>query len=184
MRTLRLVVLASLVAVSACSSGTGLTEYAGEVEALVATMNARIDQLDAEVEQKQQSLQGVRSYAQERVEARSGFLAGLRALEPPDEAADLHDVALGIMERLTVAEAALADRVMTMESMDGIDSIWSTPEGIAALTADEKAIELCLAAQSEFDDTAGRSEFRDVPWIPSEMKEVVVVAFGCIADNR
>ena len=183
MRVLRLLVLASLVVASACSSGPSLTEYAGEVEALVTTMNARIDQLDGEVE-REQSWDGVRNYAQERVEARSEFLASLRALDPPDEAADLHEVAVGIIERLTAAEAALADRVMAMESTDDIGSIWSTPEGIAARTADEKTIELCLAAQSEFDDTADRSELSEVPWIPSEMKEVVVVVFGCIAADR
>ena len=183
MRTFRFLVLASLVAASACSSGPGLAEYAEEVEALLATMNARIDQLDGEVE-REQSLEGVKNYAQERVEARSEFLAGLRDLDPPDEVADLHDAAIGIIGRLTAAEAALADRVMSMESIDGVDSIWSTPEGIVARTADDKTIELCLAAQSEFDDTADRSEFRDVPWIPSEMKEVVVVVFGCIADDR
>jgi outer membrane murein-binding lipoprotein Lpp len=183
MKPLRLLVVASLVVVSACSGGPTIDEYAEELESLVATMNARIDQLDAEVE-REPGLEAVRTYAQQRVAARSAFLASLRDLDPPDEIADLHGVALGIIERLTAAESALADRVMTMDSIAGIDSIWDTPEGIAARTADEKAIELCLAAQSEFDDTAERSEFKDVPWIPSAMKAVVVVAFGCLAAER
>jgi hypothetical protein len=150
---------------------------------LVATMNARLDQLDVQV-QGDQGLEGVRAYAQERVAARSVFLASLRGLDPPDEVADLHGVAIGIIERLTAAESALAGRVMAMDSVEGIDSIWDTPGGIAARTADEKAVELCLAVQSDFDDTAERSQLKDVPWIPSAMKAVVVVAFGCIAEDR
>jgi len=183
MNPLRLFVVASLVVVSACSGGPTIDGYAEELESLVSTMNARIDQLDAEVE-LEPGMEGVKAYARERVAARGVFLASLRGLDPPDEVADLHGVALGIIERLTAAESALADRVMAMDSIAGIDSIWDTPEGIAARTADEKAIELCLAAQSEFDDTAERSELKDVPWIPSAMKAVVVVAFGCIAEER
>jgi len=183
MRRLSLLISVLLVASAACSGGPSLPEYAEEVEALVSTMNAQLDELDADVEGKQ-DLPAVRLYARERVDARTDFLDGMRALEPPDEVADLHTVALGIMERLVEAETALADRVMTLESTDGIDSIWDTPEGIAARTADEDAVALCLAAQSEFDETADRSELKDVPWIPSEMKAVVVVAFGCVAEDR
>jgi hypothetical protein len=183
MRALRVSVLAMVLLLAACSSGLSVTEYGEELETLVATMNARIDRLDAEVEGTLDP-EVVRSYAVERVEARSVFLSSLRDLDPPDEIAALHGVAIGIIERLTAAESALADRVFTMDSIDGIDSIWGTPEGIAARTADAEAIELCLAAQSEFDDTAARAELSDVLWIPPAMKEVVVVAFGCIAADR
>jgi hypothetical protein len=43
---------------------------------------------------------------------------------------------------------------------------------------------LCLAAQAEFDDTEERTALAEVPWIPQELKEVVTVAFGCIAEER
>lgn len=182
-KSLRIHVLALVVAVAACGGGSTLGEYAEELESLVATMNAQLDQLDEEAKGTQ-DLETVKSYARERVDARSDFLADLRDLDPPDDVAELHVVAVGIMERLTAAESALADRVMRMDSIDGIDSIWETPEGIAARTADDEAISLCLAAQTEFDDTADRSQLEDVPWIPAEMKEVVVVVFGCLADER
>jgi len=183
MRRLGLLIGILLVASAACSGGPTLPEYAEEVEALVSTMNARLDELDAAVE-GEQDLPSVKQYAQQRVDARTDFLDGLRDLEPPDEVADLQTVALGIMERLVEAEAILADRVMTLESTDEIDSIWDTPEGVAARSADAEAVELCLAAQSEFDETADRSDLKDVPWIPPEMKAVVVVAFGCVAEDR
>jgi len=183
MKLLRLHVLALVVVATACGGGLTLGEYAEELESLVATMNADLDQLDAGLEETQ-DLETVRSYAQERVEIRSDFLAALRALDPPDDVAELHVVAIGIIERLTAAESVLADRVMSMESTDGLESIWDTPEGVAARTADEEAVALCLAAQTTLDDTADRSQFKDVPWIPPEMKEVVVVVFGCLATER
>jgi len=43
---------------------------------------------------------------------------------------------------------------------------------------------LCQSAQSTFDETAVREELGDVPWVPPEMKEVVIVTFGCVAESR
>jgi hypothetical protein len=183
MKSLRLHILALVVIATACGGGPTLGEYAEELESLVVTMNAHLDQLDAGLETTP-DMEAVRSYARERVEIRSDFLAALSALDPPDDVAELHVVAVGIMERLTAAESALADRVMSMDSTDSIESIWATPEGIAARTADEEAVAVCLAAQTTLDDTADRSQLKDVPWIPPEMKEVVVVVFGCLVDDR
>jgi hypothetical protein len=183
MNMLRICVLAMAMLLGSCSSAMSVTDYADELEGLVSTMNARLDRLDAQLGATN-DLESVRAYAIDRVEARADFLSSLRELDPPDEVVELHLVAIGIIERLTAAESTLADRVLAMDSTDGIESIWRTPEGVAARAADAKAVELCLAAQSEFDDTADRAELSDVPWIPSELKEVVVVAFGCIAAER
>ena len=38
---------------------------------------------------------------------------------------------------------------------------------------------LCLEIQSKLDATADREIFAEVPWIPSEMKEVVDLVVGC-----
>ena len=183
MRAPRIRVLFLVFVVAACGGGPSLTDYAEDVETLVATMNARLDELDAETEGTQ-DLDEIQRYAQQRVAARSDFLAGMQDLEPPDDVAELHGTALEIMERVTDAESVLADRVMDLESASGIDAIWETPEGVAARAADAQAIALCQGAQAEFDQTVDRTEFEDVPWIPSEMKQVILVAFGCEADSR
>ena len=39
--------------------------------------------------------------------------------------------------------------------------------------------QVCVDFQRELDDTAIRDEFKDVPWLPGELKEVVVAALGC-----
>lgn len=166
-----------------CGGGLSTGEYAEEVEALVATMNARLDQLDAESDGTR-DLDQIKRYASERVSARSDFVSGLANLEPPDEVEALHETALEIMERLTGAETVLADRVMQWEAASDIDAIWETPEGVTARAADAQAVSLCLAAQAEFDETGDRTELKDVPWIPAEMKAVVLVAFGCDSDAR
>ena len=43
---------------------------------------------------------------------------------------------------------------------------------------------MCLAAQAEFDRTEERTVFEGALWVPSELKEIVTVAFGCIAEER
>ncbi|RLE16599.1 MAG: hypothetical protein DRJ28_01375 [Actinobacteria bacterium] len=183
MRALQLQILLLVVLATGCGGGPSLPDYAEDVEALVATMNARLDELDAETIGTR-DLDEIKRYAQQRIIARSDFLAGMSDLEPPDDVLELHETAVGIMQRVFDSESILADRVMNLESASGIDAIWETPEGIAARAADEQAIALCHAAQSEFDQTADRQELQDVPWIPSEMRSVIVVAFGCDADNR
>lgn len=78
----------------------------------------------------------------------------------------------------------MADSVMTWTSESDIEPIWETPEGVAARAADADAIAVCLAAQAEFDQTADRADLANAPWIPAEMKEVILVAFGCEVDDR
>jgi hypothetical protein len=183
MRALQLQILLLVVLATACGGGPSLPDYAEDVEVLVATMNARLDELDAETVGTR-DLDEIKRYAQQRMIARSDFLTGMSDLKPPDDVLELHETAVGIMQRVFDSESILADRVMNLESASGIDAIWETPEGIAARAADAQAIALCLAAQTEFDQTADRAEFEDVPWIPYEMKSVIVVAFGCDAGDR
>lgn len=183
MRVRSALVLLVTILATGCGGGLSTVEYAEEVETLVTTMNARLDQLDAESDGTQ-DLDRIKRYATERVSARSDFVSGLADLEPPDDVEALHETALEIMERLTSAESVMADRVMQWESASDIDAIWETPEGVAARAADTQAVSLCLAAQAEFDQTGDRTELKDVPWIPAEMKAVVLVAFGCDSDAR
>lgn len=167
----------------ACSDGLTLSEYASQIEVLVDDMNRSLDDLDAEVETAP-SLEATKRYATRRVEARNRLVNAMSQMEPPDEVLDLHETALGVMERLAQAEMVLADRVNELTTNTGIGDIWLTPEGLAARAADADAVALCQSAQSTFDETAVREELGDVPWVPPEMKEVVIVTFGCVAESR
>jgi len=166
-----------------CGGGASLPEYAEQVESLVAQMNGTLDDLDAQLEAAP-SLETVKRYAEERVAARVAFVEALDDLDPPSEAAELHEAALGILGRVADAEAALAERVRELDTTVGIDEIWSTPEGVAARSADAEAVALCQSAQAEFDRTELREELGDVPWVPPRMKQIVLVTFGCLAEDR
>ena len=180
-RLLLLLVFALVIA--ACGGGLSMREYAEEIEALAHTMNSRLDQLDAEIEQGS-DLEGLKNYARDRVELRRTFADGLVGLEPPDDAAELHSAAVGVFTRLADAEALVAERVYELTTNIGLDSIWLSPEGVAARAVDQEAVALCLSAQSDFDETQLRQELGDVPWVPPEMKEVIIVTFGCVGEDR
>ena len=168
------------LALAACGGGTlTLSEYGEQGEQLVVEVSQRVDALDAELDSEEQTVDTVRTYWDERVEARRDFLEGLEALEPPEEAAELHAIVVDIFNRLTVAEESLAARVTSLETVSGPAEWWATPEGQAARAVDEEVTHICVVAQGAFDETVDREAVADVPWMPPEMKEVVRVAFGC-----
>ena len=164
----------------ACGSGSlSVSEYAAEAENLVAVMEAEFESLDKEWESQSPSLEGARSYWEGRLEVRADFLEGVRDLDPPDAVVEQHAAALDVFGRITVADEALADHVA---SLDTITEHWQwvdTPEGQRAQAVLEEVFAFCRASQAEYDATEGRKALEDVPWLPSEMSEVVSVAFGC-----
>ena len=165
---------------AACGGGTlTLSEYGEQGEQLVIEVSQRVDALDAELESEDQTVDSVRAYWDERVQARRDFSEGLEALEPPDEAAELHAVVVDMFNRLTLAEESLAARVTSLETASGPAEWWATPEGKVARAVDEEVTQICVVAQGAFDETVDREAVADVPWMPPEMKEVVRVAFGC-----
>jgi hypothetical protein len=165
---------------AACGGGTlTLSEYGEQGERLVAEVSQQVDALDATLESGDQTLESVRTYWNERVEARRDFSEGLEALDPPEEAEELHAVVVEIFNRLTDAEEALAARVLAIETVTGPADWWATREGEIARAVDDEVTQICVVAQEAFDETVDREAVADVPWMPAEMKEVVRVAFGC-----
>lgn len=179
----RIWVIASLFACGlvACGGGLTLTEYAGRLEAEMAVVIARIDELDAEMEEAG-SVDEVRELWDERVAARERFVGAFEDLDPPANAEEIHAAASDMIERLN-AEATLAARADEFETVADPGRIWDTEEGRAARAVDEEAIALCQAAQESFDETADREILADVSWMTTEMKEVVDVVFGCTSEQ-
>lgn len=174
------IAIGSIIILAACGGGSlTLEEYGAEAETLVAAVTVRIDDLDADLESYAQTADGTRTYWDSRLDARVAFLEGLEALDPPEEAVELHEVVVALFARLNDSEAALAARVATLEPGIGAAAWWDTPEGRAANAVDEEVSTICHVAQGQFDQTAGRDAFGDMPWIPTEMKTAVRVAFGC-----
>jgi hypothetical protein len=179
MRRTSIVVCLTLM-LAACGGGPlTLEEYGAQAEDLVTAVSVRIDELDADLESYAQTAGGTASYWNNRLDARIEFLAGLEALDPPEEAVELHEVVVALFRRLNESEAVLAERVATMAPGIGAAAWWDTSEGRAAAAVDEEVSTICHVAQGQFDQTEGRDAFGDMPWIPTEMKTAVRVAFGC-----
>jgi hypothetical protein len=84
-----------------------------------------------------------------------------------------------VFGRITAADETLAERVKTFETIDDHWQWVDTPEGQASDALLEEVYAFCRASQADYDATKDREALKDVPWIPSEMSEVVSVAFGC-----
>lgn len=181
----RITVTAALCAIGLASCGGGLTlsEYAERLESALSVMNTRIDALDAQLEDATSVDEALRLW-DERIAAREALVEEFESLDPPENATELHEAALDILRRLTAAEAAMGVKAAEYEDVFDLGEIWNTPEGRAARAIDEEAIAICQAGQAAFDETADREVLADVPWISSELKDVVDVAFGCTGAER
>ena len=181
----QLVAVCIAVLVAGCGSGElSLADYGAQLEDLVGSMNREIDTLDVEMRAQVATLDDTRVFWETKVAARREFIAGMEALEPPKDAAEMHAAAIGIVDRLAAADEAVAQLVRTMKTNEELSCLPRSAEILATEAVDIEAVALCQAAQAEFDSTADREVFGDTPWIPSELREVVSVAFGCTKEER
>lgn len=87
-------------------SGSGLGEYAAQLEDDVAAMHGRLDEIDVELEAVASVDEAQRLWDQ-RIAARQRFVDHLGAVDPPESATELHAAAGDIVGRLIEAEAAM-----------------------------------------------------------------------------
>lgn len=178
-RTLTFAILCAL-GLSACGGGSlTLSEYSTEVAAVIEALDSRLDAHAQEYFAGPQTVAEAREYVRVRVEGYLEAVDGIATLDPPEEVADLHAVLEGIMAELLAAEAARAEFAGGVSSDDELELVWEGPQAQAIRGAEQEAIVLCRAAQSQFDATEQREELAYVPWMPPELKEVVRVALDC-----
>jgi hypothetical protein len=163
-----------------CGGGAlTLSEYSEQGSAVTAEVEERIVALDAELDTLPSSPEGAASYWERRLEARIRSMEGLDALDPPVAVAELHDAGLDLYAELIAAEGALALVVSSSGTPSGPDEWWETAEGEAVRAVEAEIVEFCRAFQAHYDETIDRMISADVPWIPSEMKEIVRIDIGC-----
>jgi len=170
--------------VGACSNGPSLTDYAEELEGIVADHNSGMDENDRYVDAETATIDRIRTYATTRMELRTGFLSSFEGLEPPGEAEDIHAAGLEVIRNLVAAEQVLFEQAMATEDLSAIDNLWESPAGQAAREVDRQIIEICQAAEAAINSTEERQALVGMPWVPTELQEVVTVAFGCTASER
>ncbi|NNC91997.1 MAG: hypothetical protein HKN80_05860 [Acidimicrobiia bacterium] len=168
----------------ACSSGPSLTEYAEELEVIVSEHNGGMDENDRYIDAEAPTLERVRTYATRRLELRNTFVTRFEGLEPPREAEDLHSAAVEVIRSLVDAEQALFEQATTTEDLNAIDNLWASPAGQTAREADRQTIAICQAAEAAINSTEERQALVGMPWVPTELQEVVTVAFGCTEADR
>jgi hypothetical protein len=102
------------------------------------------------------------------------------AIEPPDQVEDLHDLLwdwharfIDIEEKMAAAAADIED------SAAGWTAFSNSPEMAAYRAALAEGKTVCNDFQAQLDATADRGVFADTPWLPGELKEMVVAALGC-----
>ena len=183
-RLLGAVALCTGLVMASCSSDPSLTDYAAELEQLVSTMNSRLDAIDGIIDEEAPSLTAIRAYADDRMAARNQFLVNFEDLSPPSEARDVHEAGLEVMQALVDAEQEVADLAHASDDLNTVSGLWDSPTGQAARQADARAIELCQAAEQALNSTEERQRLAGVPWVPSELQEIVTVAFGCTPEDR
>ena len=177
--------LAVALLLASCGSGTlSLTDYAQRVETEVTVMNARLDDLLAELNSQEQTVASTRAYFEGAGATRARFVTAVEDLAPPQQAQRLHDEALAIVRQLRDANETLATMVATYSDPAQLAALDESPEARALEAIDAKAVEMCHAAEASIDATGEREGLQDVGWLPSELKEVVAVAFGCTAAER
>ena len=184
MRSIVAATCLALVVASCGGSELALNEYAEAVEGLTTTMYRTLDNLTLEETFEAPTVEEIQAVYSEVAVAFHGLLDGLQVLEPPEEVAELHAAALGMAIRLTAAGDVFAQRTEDVETPDELILLFDSPEAQAVVAAREEMVAFCQERQAEFDATADREVFADVPWIPSEMQEVVLVAFGCETEER
>ncbi len=105
------------------------------------------------------------------VEIQGEALEAAKAIDPPEQIADLH--------RLYFRELPIAELAVRAGTAADWYELSESPEMAAyraALAADNQ---VCAEFQTKLDATAARGVFADTPWIPDELKETVNYALGC-----
>jgi hypothetical protein len=165
---------------TACGGGTlTLSEHSADMATLVETLDSRLDAEAEKYNSGSPTVEGLRSYLAIRVDAYRTAVDGINATDPPDQVEDLHQTFAKIIGNLLTAEEERAAFAHTVDSVEALPLVWDGPESDAVRAAEADAIVLCRAAQTEFDATEQREALADVPWMPSELKEVVSIAFDC-----
>ncbi|MGI9649407.1 MAG: hypothetical protein ACR2OI_12915 [Acidimicrobiia bacterium] len=102
------------------------------------------------------------------------------AMDPPEQVADLHTRLWSWHAELINIETTLVRRVgETPDTDEGWASFSDSPEVAAYRASIAAGKQLCNDLQTQLDDTEARGAFKDVPWVPTELSEVVDAALGC-----
>jgi hypothetical protein len=183
-----LVVSALVLTVTACGdSEMSMTEYIDEVNAIVSQAAQRYEALVSDPQGAVLLASGARLTAfvphdlhEALLEIRSievEFEEAISEIDPPGQAAELHDFMFDFQDDFIAAQEALATRARTAASWAELSA---SPEMAAYRTALARDKQECFETESRLNAIAEQREvFADTPWIPGELKETFEAVLGC-----
>ena len=166
-----------------CSGGEiSLTEYVERVNAAAEPAGQKGAELLAEAAQVTDLTPQILQGGLERGlrEIRIPLQEAVDDIEPPAQVADLHHLMWDWHASFLSVEEALAARAgIAEDTATGWEALSKSPEMAAYRAAIAEGKTVCTEFQAKLDATAERGVFADVPWLPSELSEVVEAALGC-----
>lgn len=159
-----------------------LTEYVERINAVAESAGQTATELFTDAAQVTDFTPQILASGLERGlrEIRVPLQEGVDGIEPPEQVAEIHFFMWDWHARFISIEEALAARAGTTEDTEeGWEALSESPEMAAYRDAIAEGRQVCNEFQAKLDATAERGVFSDVPWLPSELTEVVVAALGC-----
>lgn len=101
-------------------------------------------------------------------------LAQTDGVEPPEAVAEFHEFYFS--NTYTVARESLTARAGTAASWEELSNSSEMAAYRAAVVADKRA---CAELQAMVDRTEAGESLAGMPWIPSDLQEVIVAKVGC-----
>ncbi len=179
MRHLLAALICSALLVGCGGDDVTFAEYIGEVEVITNTMYERIDAVTIRMSVESPTVENIKAAYRDAADAFRDLSEGLGSLEPPPEAAATHASAVEFADELMSASRTFSERVNQVGTEAELDQLFMSPDAEAFFEAQNQIVAFCQEQQAELDAEADREGLADVPWIPPEMKEVVLAAFGC-----
>jgi hypothetical protein len=171
-----------ILLVSGCGGGEiSLTEYVDRINDVEYRASRQAEELVANAEQiTDLTPQDLQAGLEQAYAIRTEVKDATDDIEPPEQVADMHELIFDWHTRFIDIEQALAARVGTAEdTATDWAELSSSSEMAAYRTAIVEGKEVCDEFQAQLDATAERGDFADVPWLPTQLKEVVVAVLGC-----
>jgi hypothetical protein len=157
-----------------------LTEYVEHLNAIEAKASAEAETIVPDESTDDISPAGLQAILERAGDIRREVQIAADDLQPPRQVAELHELIFEWHRDFTNIEADLAARVgVTPDTEDGWTQLSDSPEMAAYRDAIAEGKIICDDFQDQLDATEARGAFEDVPWIPSDMSEVVEAVLGC-----
>ena len=154
-----------------------MSEYGDRLESIRMTYAPRAEAAWTEFLQlPDPTMDDLKALADREVAVRVQIEESIRALDAPDEMAELNELLADWTAAMRDAGTALAARA---DVSDGWNELLESAEYRAFATMLTGGITVCNDFQAKLDATAARGVFADTPWIPGDLNDVADAVIGC-----